>query len=237
MIDKKEPLIELINVYKDFEVGTGIERVLNDINLQIYDGEFVIIFGQSGSGKTTLLNTIMGLEPPTKGIVKYRGKNIYDLNDKEQADYRREHLGIVFQQSNFIKALNVAENVAYPLMLSGYSRKQAFNKAVDKLKQFDLHQFAKYTPTELSGGEQQRITIARALIGNPDLVVADEPTGNLDTKNGEKVMNIFKTANNPKCAVLMVTHNPSYDKYGTKLVYMADDVIVKIVDKSTEVIK
>jgi putative ABC transport system ATP-binding protein len=179
----------------------------------------------------------MGLEPPTKGIVKYRGKNIYDLNDNDLSNYRREHLGIVFQQSNFIKALKVAENVAYPLMISGCPRKEAYKKAVDKLKQFDLHQFAKYTPTELSGGEQQRITIARALIGDPDLVIADEPTGNLDTKNGEKVMDIFKAANNEKCAILMVTHNPSYDIYGTKLVYMADDVIVKIVDKANEVVK
>lgn len=233
MREEKEPLIEVIDVCKDFKVGKSIERVLNNINLKIYDGEFVIIFGHSGSGKSTLLNTIMGLEPPTKGTVKFRGRDIYRLNEDELAEYRRQYIGIVSQQPNWLKSLNIMENVAYPLMISGENRKEAYKQARRKLKDLDLEHFCKYTPTELSGGEQQKATIARALTTNPEIILADEPTGNLDSVSGEKVLNIFKDINtNSKRTILMVSHNPNYYVYASKLVYMADDEIQKIVDNS-----
>lgn len=240
MKDKRVPLIELIDVSKDFQVGKKGVEVLNDINLKIYDGEFIVIFGPSGCGKSTLLNTIIGLEPPTKGIVKFRGENIYLLDEDDLARFRRKYIGIVFQQSNWIKSLKVAENVAYPLIIAGGSHKIAYDSAMERLKEFELEQFAKYVPTELSGGEQQRVTICRALISNPDIIVADEPTGNLDKSTGEKVMDTFKDINKASDrTILIVSHNPDYAKYASKIVYMSDGVIEKVVDnkKTREVRK
>lgn len=232
-MDKTTSLIEVSQVRKDFKVGKNQVRVLKGVDLKINDGEFVIIFGHSGCGKSTLLNTIMGLERPTEGSVKFRGKDIYQLNEDNRAKFRRRYIGMVSQQANWIKALRVAENVAYPLVIAGSNRRVAHSQAVSRLKDFKLEGFARYVPTELSGGEQQRVTICRALVTNPDILVADEPTGNLDEKTGEEVMNIFKNINQTSgLTILMVSHNSDYVKYASKVVYMSDGLVEKIVDKT-----
>lgn len=225
----RKPVISVKNVNKSFRVGKGTVDVLRDINLEIYPGEFVIIFGPSGCGKSTLLNTIVGLEKPTQGKVFVRGTDFYDLEQDERSEFRRKKYGIVHQQSNWIKSLSVIENVAFPLAISGQRYRKSLERASKLLNLFRLDEFEKNTPTELSGGQQQRVSVVRALISNPWIVVADEPTGNLDTTSAADLMYVFQFLNNEsKRTVIMVTHNPEYEKYASKVVTMEDGKIKKI---------
>lgn len=231
-VPERKPVINLENVIKDFKVGKNQVRVLRGLDLKIFAGEFVIMFGQSGCGKSTTLNTIMGLEPPTSGDVFVRDVNLYNLSDDERAKYRQTKFGMVSQQPNWIKSLNVVENVAYPLMISGAKRHEALARAKHALDVFGLAEYAKYTPTELSGGQQQKVSMCRAFMTNPWMLVADEPTGNLDSKSAEEVMNIFKLINEEaKRTILIVSHNLDYEKYASKLIYMKDGQIEEVVDK------
>jgi putative ABC transport system ATP-binding protein len=223
------PIIEVQNVHKSFNVGKGKVDVLDDINLDIYAGEFVIIFGPSGCGKSTLLNTIVGLEVPTKGKIMIRGKDFYSLNLDSRAEFRRKKFGIVHQQSNWIKSLSVVENVAFPLAVAGQPYRKSIERSAKLLNLFRLEEFAKNAPTELSGGQQQRVSVVRALVSNPWIVVADEPTGNLDTTSAADLMYVFQFLNNEsKRTIIMVTHNPDYEKYATKVVKMEDGKIKSI---------
>lgn len=229
----RKPIIEIKKVYKSFNVGKGKVDVLKDINVEIFAGEFVVIFGPSGCGKSTLLNTIVGLEVPTTGKVMVRGQDFYGMPQNERTIYRRKKFGIVYQQSNWIKSLNVIENVAFPLCLAGSSEKKAKERAKNLLNLFRLEEFEGNVPTELSGGQQQRVSVARSLITNPWIVIADEPTGNLDTVAAADLMYAFQFLNNEsKRTVIMVTHNPEYEKYATKIIKMEDGKI-----KSTNVKK
>jgi putative ABC transport system ATP-binding protein len=233
----KKPVIEIKNLSKSFDVVKGRVDVLKDINLEINPGEFVVIFGPSGCGKSTLLNTIVGLEVPTTGQVKVRGIDIYELDSDARANYRRKKFGIVHQQANWLKSLNVAENVAFPLAIARGAYRKSIARAVKLLNLFRLEEFAQNTPTELSGGQQQRVSVVRALISNPWIVIADEPTGNLDTTSADDLMYVFQYLNNElKRTVIMVTHNPNYEKYATKIIKMEDGKIIKIeVKKQVEV--
>lgn len=231
---KKKPIIEIKSLFKSFDVGKGKVEVLKDINLEIFPGEFVIIFGPSGCGKSTLLNTMVGLEIPTSGKVEVRGINIYDLKADERSEFRRKKFGIVHQQSNWIKSLSVLENVSFPLAIAGHSYRKGLERAEKLLHLFRLEEFAKNAPAELSGGQQQRVTVVRALITNPWIIVADEPTGNLDTVAAADLMYVFQFLNNEsKRTVIMVTHNPEYEKYATKVVKMEDGKITSIVTKKS----
>lgn len=226
------PIIDVANINKAFEVGKEQVEVLMDVNLEIFVGEFVLLFGHSGCGKSTLLNTIIGLEKPTSGSIVIRGREFYDMSEDARAKVRQDRFGMVHQQANWIKSLNVVENIAYPLMISGYKRHTAIKRSKCALELFGLADYAKYVPTELSGGQQQKVSICRAIVNNPWVIVADEPTGNLDTTSAEEVMEIFKAINEQsKRTILMVSHNPEYEKYATKLVYMKDGRIEKIVSK------
>lgn len=228
-VRRKKPIIEIKNLYKSFRVGKGEVEVLRNINLKIYPGEFVIIFGPSGCGKSTLLNTLVGLEQPTQGKVMVRGTDFYGLDQDERSEFRRRKFGIVYQQSNWIKSLSVMENVAFPLAIAGQSYRKGLDRASKLLKLFRLDEYEQNAPTELSGGQQQRVSVVRALVSNPWIIVADEPTGNLDTTSAADLMYVFQFLNNEsRRTVIMVTHNAEYEKYATKIVKMEDGRINKV---------
>lgn len=193
-----------------------------------------MFFGPSGCGKSTLLNTIVGLEEPSSGEVIVRGRNLYkEMTADERASYRSEKFGIIHQQSNWLKSLNVLENVAFPMAIRGSSERPAAKRASELLALFRLDEFEKNIPSELSGGQQQRVSVVRALITNPWILIADEPTGNLDTVSAADLMYALQFLNSEsKRTIIMVTHNPDYEKYATKIIRMGDGRI-----KSTKTIK
>jgi putative ABC transport system ATP-binding protein len=231
---KKTPIISVKNLHKTFKVGKNNVDVLKGMDLDIYPGEFVIILGPSGCGKSTLLNTIIGLEKPTNGEVYIRHHDLFHgfKSDDERSIFRRKNIGMVYQQANWIKSLNVIENVEFPLRMTELSSRRVKKRALNILDLMGMSEFAKYHPAELSGGQQQRVSMARALIANPQIIVADEPTGNLDTISATDVMSVFKYINDESHrTILLVTHNLDYEKYATKVVYVRDGVIEKIKDK------
>lgn len=229
MSKKRTPTLEVKGLKKSFLVGEEEIPVLKGIDLEIGFGEFVVILGPSGCGKSTLLNTILGLEEPTEGEVLVRGNDIYTMDEDGRASFRRKRFGIVYQQSNWIKSLNVLENVAFPLNIAGISHRTSIKKARDILYLFKFEKFEKYHPMELSGGQQQRLSMCRALVTNPWIVMADEPTGNLDTVSAEDLMYDLKVLNvESKRTMIMVTHNPAYERYATKLVQMEDGLIKSV---------
>lgn len=229
---KQKPILEIKGVRKSFFVGKKKVDVLKGVNLKVNPGEFMIIIGPSGCGKTTLLNTILGLEKPDEGQVLVSGKDIYDIDESKRASFRRNHFGIVHQHSDWIGSLNVSENVAFPLNLAGFSRRDIRTKVRDILYLFKFDKFEKYNPRDLSGGEQQKLSVCRALVSDPPIVLADEPTGNLDSVTAEDLMYDLKTLNvESKKTFVMVTHNPDYERYATKFVYMEDGAIKSVKEK------
>ncbi len=202
--------------------------VLKNVHLDIYPGEFVIVFGASGSGKSTLLNLMAGLEFPTAGKIMVRSRNITKLNSNDLAKYHRLKMGMVFQSFNLIKSLKVWENVALPQAANGIRYGLRRQRAIHLLKLFNIDRYADRRPNEVSGGEQQRVAIARALINNPAFLLVDEPTGNLDTESARDVMNIFKGLHeHGQHTLVLVTHNPDYLSYASRVVYMQDGMVVK----------
>ena len=214
-------------LHKSFRVGKRAIPVLKNINLNLYSGEFVIIYGPSGCGKSTLLHTILGLEPPTAGEIFLRGYNLYEMDNDQRTNFRREKIGVVFQQSNWIKSLNVWENVAYPLWLSGLTKQRAKRRAMEVLNEVGMEALAYNQPMELSGGEQQRVSLARALSTNPWIIMTDEPTGNLDTASSEKIMLLLARLNREKRRmILMVTHELSFLPIATRRIGIKDGEVV-----------
>lgn len=229
----KNNTIELVNVSKSFLVAGQNVPVLNNIDLKITNQEFLIIFGPSGSGKSTLLHILLGLETPTQGKVKVLGTDIYsNFSSDDQARFRKQNLGIVYQQPYWIKALNVLENVAFPLYLLGEKEEVAQNKALEMLKMVEMEDWKNYFPGELSSGQQQRISLARALISNPQLIVADEPTGNLDYDSGLVLMQLLsKIHKETKKTIIMVTHDLEYMTFATKALRIKKGKIDQQLDK------
>ncbi|OQA04381.1 MAG: putative ABC transporter ATP-binding protein [bacterium ADurb.Bin400] len=224
----RTPVIELKNVTKKYVLGTNEIDVLKGVSLEIFAGEYIIFFGPSGSGKSTILNTLCGLEPPTTGEVIVRGDNIAKYNEKELAKYRRDKIGIVFQQFNLIKSFKVWENVAFPLSSDGVPIRRRKDRALKILSILGLEKMAFRRPMELSGGQQQRVAIARALATNAWIIIADEPTGNLDSRSADDVMTIFRLLNQKsRRTVIMVTHNPDYLKEADRVYYVRDGLIAK----------
>lgn len=233
MTKRRIPTLQVKGLKKSFRVGTEEIPVLKGIDLEVSFGEVVVIIGPSGCGKSTLLNTILGLEEPTEGQVLVRGTDIYTMDEDGRASFRRQKFGVVYQQPNWIKSLNVIENVAFPLDVAGISHQEALKKAKNVLYLFKFERFEKYYPMELSGGQQQKLSMCRALISNPWIIMADEPTGNLDTVTAEDLMYDLKVLNSEsKRTIIMVTHNPEYERYATKLVYMEDGLIKNVKQKS-----
>lgn len=221
-------LIEIKDVFKSFRTSTQEIEIIKGITLEVNVGDFVIIFGPSGCGKSTLLNMSLGLEEPSKGLVNFLGENFYKGNEDYCSAIRKQNIGIVYQQSNWIKSLNVIENVAFPLILNGMSEADRSKKAEEVLAMVGMIDKANQIPTELSSGQQQRIALARALVTDPPLIVADEPTGNLDSTASEAVMELFKKFNQNKKTIIMVTHDLEYLKYASKVVNIADGKLVEI---------
>ena len=229
MTNSSNTIIQVENISKTFRIGQQDVQILTDISFTINEGDFVIIFGPSGCGKSTLLHTILGLEPPSTGRVSFLGMNIYDqTTEDDRNDFRKKHVGMVYQQANWIKALTVKENVAFPLLLLGKEEVEAYQKAVELLGQIGMSDWAEYVPTELSSGQQQRVALMRAMINDPSVVIADEPTGNLDYESGQMLMQYLHDINkNQGKTIVMVTHDLEYIKYAKTVVQMLDGKVVK----------
>lgn len=220
-------ILSIENVDKSFNLGGKKVQILKDIDLKFYSGEFAIIFGPSGCGKSTLLHVMLGLEPPDHGKVFLRDKSLYHLDEDERTCWRREKVGMVFQQSNWIKSLNVIENVSYPLYLTDTPVEKAQKKAKELLAMLKMDKAFDQTPTELSGGEQQRVALARALITNPGILICDEPTGNLDSKSSLILMKLLTKLNRKESkAIIMVTHEGDFLTLANRRVMMKDGVII-----------
>ena len=218
--------IEGQNIVKQYRVGTVDTPVLRDISLKIARGEFVSIMGPSGSGKSTLLYILSGLDMPTKGSVLLNGRDISGLDDAKKSIMRRRNIGFVFQFYNLIPNLNVEENIMLPVLLDGKDMKGYKRKLNDILDVVGLSERRRHTPRELSGGQQQRVAIARALINDPDIIFADEPTGNLDSKSGAEILALLRKINREQGkTVLMVTHSEDAAQYGNRMIYVRDGVI------------
>jgi len=200
-------------------------EVLKGIDFAIKKGDFLIIFGPSGCGKSTLLHSLLGLEKPSTGETKVFDKDLYNCSQDEIANIRKQYIGMVYQQANWIKSLRVAENVRFPLLLLGKNRDEADKVARQCLEKVGMINWADYFPMELSSGQQQKVSLARALINDPEVIVADEPTGNLDTSSGEELMKLLTELNKKGKTIVMVTHDLEYLVYGTRIIHMIDGVI------------
>jgi len=227
-----EDIVQAKDIWKSFKTGDHFTTVLKKVSVNIKQGQFVILFGPSGCGKSTLLNTLMGLEHPDSGDIVFMGMKIWTLNSDDRAVIRKASIGTIYQQQNWIKSLDVLSNVALVGNLLGYSKEEARRKAQEQLEVVGMNHRANYKPYELSSGEQQRISLARALMGNPSILIADEPTGNLDIKAGIKVMNIFKKLAQEGKTILMVTHNIESLDFADRILFMIDghirkDIMVK----------
>ncbi len=216
-------IIETKDLCKTFTMGSQELNILNNVNLTIDRGEFVSIMGPSGSGKSTLLYLLGGLDAPTSGSIAINGKEISNLNDQEESELRRKDIGFVFQFYNLIPNLNVEENIMLPLLLDGKKMKDHSKELDDILEIVGLSDRRDHTPRELSGGQQQRVAIARSLINSPDLIMADEPIGNLDSKTGLEIMELFKRINIEKNkTIIQVTHDSHAATYGNRIINIMD---------------
>lgn len=224
---RRDAMIEVEQVSKDYEVGKKPVNALKSVSLKIEKGEFCAVMGPSGSGKSTLLHVIGGLITPTKGRVIVDGRDIGKLSDDELTLYRRRHVGFVFQFFNLLPTLSARENVAMPLLLDGKRMDKVAAKVDDLLKLVGLYDRASHKPDELSGGEMQRVAIARALVTDPKVILADEPTGNLDSKTGAEILGMLKDA----CeklgnTVILVTHDENAASYAKRIINIRDGEIV-----------
>ena len=219
--------VEGKHITKDFRLGAETTRVLKDISLQVMQGEFVSVMGPSGSGKSTLLYILGGLDTPTRGHVLLDGMDISRFGDEKMSRIRRQKIGFVFQFYNLIPNLNVEENIMLPLLLDG-KKAGGYKKELDRiLEVVGLSDRRRHTPRELSGGQQQRVAIARALIGSPEILFADEPTGNLDSRTGTEIMDLLREINkNIGQTIIMVTHSPEAAKSSSRVITVKAGVIV-----------
>ncbi len=221
-------LISFKNVVKSFPVKHGSVDVLKDINFTVPKGSFTILFGPSGSGKSTILNTILGLEPPTSGTVEVSDVDLYSLTSDQRAKFRTHYVGMVTQDNYWVNSLSVIDNVALPLYLCGYRRMKARKLAKKSVENVHLERYLNSQPNVLSGGEQQRISVARATVKSPEILIADEPTGNLDTKSGKEVLNLLiSQTGHGKGTVVMVTHNPEFLDFANNILHIKDGVITQ----------
>lgn len=226
---KMEPIISAKNLVFTYNKGKNNEfQALKDISLDIYPDEFVIIFGPSGCGKSSLLNVIAGLEKPDSGSVFVSNRDLTKMSSRDFAMFHRKEMGMIYQQYNLIMSLSVLDNVALPQMFVNVTRSKRNKWARSLLERFGILEHADKIPTELSGGQQQRIGIARAIVNNPQIVLADEPVGNLDSKSAENVLEILGQLNtDEKKCIIMVTHNPEHLEHGDRIVYMKDGIITR----------
>jgi putative ABC transport system ATP-binding protein len=216
-------IIEALDLCKTYKLGEVDIEVLKDVNFEISQGEFVSLMGPSGSGKSTLLYLLGGLDKPTSGSIRIKGRELSAMEDKEQSEMRRSQIGFVFQFYNLVPNLNLEENIMLPILLDGKKLKENKRKLDEILELVGLSDRRKHTPRELSGGQQQRVAIARALVNEPDIILADEPTGNLDSKTGTEILELFKRINEEKNkTIVQVTHSNEAAGYSTRLINVKD---------------
>jgi putative ABC transport system ATP-binding protein len=226
---KKKTLIRLKNVWKTYYLGDNVLNVLRGINLEINQGEFVVITGPSGSGKSTMMNQVGILDTPSKGTIFLENTDISTLSESNLAQLRGKKIGFVFQQFNLISTLTALENVILPTIFQNVPEQIRMENAKRLLTMVGLGDRMNHRPNELSGGQQQRVAIARSLINNPEIILADEPTGNLDSKSGEQVMKMLSDLHQKdKKTIILVTHDTHLVKYSQKSVFIKDGEIVKI---------
>ncbi len=216
-------IIQAIDLCKTYKLGEVSIEVLKDVNLVINQGEFVSLMGPSGSGKSTLLYLLGGLDKPTSGSIRLKGRELSVMKDKEESKMRRREIGFVFQFYNLVPNLNLEENIMLPILLDGKKLKNYRSRLDEILELVGLADRRKHTPRELSGGQQQRVAIARALVNEPDVILADEPTGNLDSKTGTEILELFKTINKEKGkTIVQVTHSYEAAQYGARVINVKD---------------
>ena len=220
-------MIEVQNLQKIFRTEEVETWALNDVSFNVADGEFVAIMGPSGCGKSTLLNILGLLDNPTKGSYKLQGVEVADLDENHRTDLRKGVIGFVFQSFNLIDELNVRENIELPLLYMGVPAKERHRRAEEVMERMNISHREKHFPNQLSGGQQQRVAIARAVIAGPKLILADEPTGNLDSVNGQEVMNLLKELNQQGTTIVMVTHSRHDASYANRIINLFDGSIVK----------
>lgn len=220
-------VVDIKQVNKDYGQGNLTVKVLKNIDLQVEKGEYIAIMGPSGSGKTTLMNIIGCLDVQTSGSYFLEGVDVSKANDDKMAEIRNEKLGFVFQQFHLLPKLNATDNVALPLLYRGYSKEKRTKIAEEALEKVGLGERKQFFPNELSGGQCQRIAIARAIAGNPLILLADEPTGALDSASGEQVMKIFKQLNEEGVTIIMITHSQEIANYANKTYYIRDGMLRK----------
>ena len=218
-------IIKVKNIKKSYQVGTQEVHALRGIDLSVEKGEFMAIMGPSGSGKTTLMNIIGCLDTPTSGTYELNGKSVSSLEDDELAGIRNKEIGFVFQSFNLLAKNSTLDNVILPLKYAGESKNNAVVKAKNVIEKVGLTERLNHTPAELSGGQQQRVAIARALVNNPSIIFADEPTGNLDSKTGKEVMNLFKELNSNGQTIILITHEDSIAQQSNRVITIMDGLI------------
>ena len=215
-------VFELNNIFKDYMQGKDPVPVLKDISLSVDDGEYVAIMGPSGSGKSTLMNIIGCLDKQTKGRFIFDGSDIMKCSDRQLSDIRNAKIGFVFQNFNLLPRQSALENVVLPLLYAGFSKRKRREMAKEALKRVGLEDRMNFNPTQLSGGQKQRVAIARAIVNKPKLLLADEPTGALDTKSGDDVMDLFEELNKDGVTIVMITHEPEIAEHAKRVMYIRD---------------
>ncbi len=226
--DQTAPIVVAKEVTKTYDTGKVKVDALRGVNLSVEEGEMIAVMGPSGCGKTTLLNCMSGLDDLTGGEVRIRGRLLTDMSDRERTRYRAEKIGFIFQAYNLLPVLTAAENVELPLLLSGTSPKEARKKALESLSSVGLEEWKDHKPSELSGGEQQRVTIARSLVNDPEIVFGDEPTGNLDSEYSKDIMALLRKLNKEnRQTFIIVTHDYNVGRMADRIVMMRDGVIEK----------
>lgn len=219
-------LIEFQNICKKYKSGNEILNALDNINIRIENGEFLSIVGQSGSGKSTLMNIMGCLDNPTSGIYRLDGKDVSYFSEKKLSKIRNQKIGFIFQSFNLIPTLSAVENVELPLMYRGLGREKRRKIATQALEKVGLEKRIKHKPSQLSGGQQQRVAIARALSLNPEIILADEPTGNLDTASGNEIMRLLETLNNEGTTLIIITHDNKIANRTKRVISISDGKIV-----------
>ncbi|MDD3175812.1 MAG: ABC transporter ATP-binding protein [Candidatus Nanoarchaeia archaeon] len=227
MTKSTQPIIKLTNVWKTYQMGETQVHALRGLNLEVYEGEFVAIMGKSGAGKSTAMNLIGCLDIPTSGVIELNSKNISHMSESSLAQIRGKTIGFIFQKFNLINTLSAKENIVLPLIFQDYSLEQREKIAKKLLQMVELEDRQNHKPNELSGGQQQRVAIARALATNPKVILADEPTGNLDSKTGDKVIDFLKTLHKEGKTIVMVTHDEDLAKVAQRIEILSDGQIIK----------
>ena len=215
-------ILRLTDICKDYQQGKEPVRVLKNINMTVHKGDYLAIMGPSGSGKTTLMNLIGCLDVPTSGTYVLEGQDLKDLNDDQLADIRNQHIGFVFQSFHLLPKMDAVENVALPLLYAGVPLQERRQRAEEALAAVGLGERLHFLPNQLSGGQCQRVAIARAMVGKPTMLLADEPTGALDTKSGNQVMDIFRQLSRDGMTIIMITHEQSVADCADKIYYILD---------------